>query len=136
MADLTATAAAVAVIFPLKAEIHTAIAGAAITAGQPVYVDTNGKAQLGDASAAGTAALRGIALQTVGAGQAFNMCKRGHLEGMGVSGEAYDAPMYLSDTAGSLADAAGTVSLIVGVVAPMTDKDLTKVLFVDLLWNL
>jgi hypothetical protein len=135
MADLTATAAAIAVVFPLKATIHTVIAGAAITAGQPVYVDSNGKGQLGDASAAGTAGVRGIALQSVGAGQALNILKEGHLEGCGVSGLTYDDPVYLSDTAGTLADAAGTVSKIVGRVAAMTEKDLTKVLYVDLPWN-
>jgi hypothetical protein len=121
-------------LFPFKAVIHTVIAGAAISAGQPVYVDSNGVAQLGDASAAGTATVKGLALQTVGAAQGLNILKEGHVEGCGVSGLAYSALVYLSDTAGALADGAGTVTKVIGSVVPVTDKDLTKVLYVDLDW--
>lgn len=134
MADLAFTAAKIAAAHPTKAEIVTMIAAAAITAGQSVYQDAAGKADLADASVAGTAGTRGIALQTVGAGQAVDVLKRGYVEGFTLT-QAYDAPIYQSDTAGDLADAAGTVSYLVGIVAPLTDKDITKALYVDLSWN-
>jgi hypothetical protein len=134
MADLVVTEAKVGVLFPLKAEIHTMIAAVAITAGQAVYQDSAGKADLADASAAGTAGMRGIALQSAGIGQPINVLKRGHVEGFTIA-QAYDAPLYLSDTAGAIADAAGTVSYLVGIVVGLTDKDITKAVFIDLSWN-
>lgn len=132
MADLTVTAANVSRAYPDTDETFDVIAGAAITEGQPFYIDSNGEAQLGDASAAGTAQIRGIALSAGQAKQVISAIKRGWLEGMGISGLAYDARVYLSDTAGSLADAAGTVSVTVGRVLPATDSDRTKLLYVDL----
>lgn len=134
MADLVVTEAAVAAIFPLKAEIHTMIAAEAITAGQVVFQDTAGKAQLADANAAGEQQARGIALTSGGAGQAINILKKGHVAGYTLS-QAYDAQIFLSDTVGALADAAGTLSVPVGRVVAMTDKALTKVLFVEFEWN-
>lgn len=130
MADLVSTEAAVAVIFPLKSIIHTGIAAVALTAGQAVYMDSSGDVDLADASAAGTATARGIVLESAGAGQAIDFCERGWLNGFTLS-QAYDAAIYLSDTAGALADAAGTVSVLCGRVLAMTDKARTKVLAVD-----
>ena len=54
MSDITVTAAQIAPVFPQKAEIYDLFAAAAITAGQIVYTTTAGKADLADASAAGT----------------------------------------------------------------------------------
>ncbi len=133
MADLVFVAGQVAVVFPLKAEIHTGIAGAAITAGQAVTIDANGDVILADASVAGTTVNPAIALETVGAAQAINILKRGQVAGFTLS-QAYGAELFLSDTAGDLADAAGTVSIHAGRVAAMTDKDRTKVLYVDFTW--
>lgn len=134
MADLAYTEANVAVVFPLKAEIHTVILGAAVEAGQAVYLDSSGDGDLADASAAGTATLKGLALNSGGAGQAINILKRGHVFGFTLT-QAYEAQIFLSDTAGDLADAAGTVSVPCGRVVSMTDKDRTKVLFFDIAWN-
>ncbi len=130
MADLVYTEAAVAVVFPIKARIHTGIAAAAIEAGQVVYIDSSGDVDLADASAAGTATARGIALESAGAGQAIDFCERGWLFGFTLS-QAYSAAIYLSDTAGDLADAVGTVTVLVGRVVAMTDKARTKVLAVN-----
>lgn len=135
MADIVSTEAAVAVVFPLKAEIHTCLAGAAITAGELVYLDSNGVAQLADGSAAGTAYPYGLALQSAGIGQAFNVLKRGHVAGFTIT-QAYWAQVFVSDTAGAIADAAGTVDVSIGRVVPMTDKALTKVLFIDIDYDL
>jgi hypothetical protein len=73
---------------------------------------------------------RGIALKSVAAGQPVPVLVRGVVFGFTVSGLAYDAAVYVSDTAGSLADAAGTTSLVAGRVVPLTDRGLTKVLYV------
>lgn len=129
MADLVSTAASIGSTNLQAAQTFSMIAAAAITAGQVVYRDATGKADLADASAAGTAGARGIALKTVAAGEAVTVLAEGEVEGYTIS-QAYDAPIFLSDTAGALADAAGTVSVAVGNVSAITDKDATKVLYV------
>lgn len=134
MADITVTAAQVAAIFPDKAEIIDMIAAETITAGQAVFLDSNGKAQLADANAAGEQQFRGIALTGGGAGQGISVLKRGHVYGFTVSGMAYDAIAYLSDTVGALADAHGTMTVNAGRVVPLTDASLTKVLYIDADW--
>ena len=72
----------------------------------------------------------GIALESAGAGQAVDFCEKGWLFGFTLS-QAYSAAIYLSDTAGDLADAVGTVTVLCGRVVAMTDKARTKVLAVD-----
>lgn len=134
MSDITVTAAKVGAIFPDKAEIYDFIAGATITAGQPVYVASTGKVSPADANASGKEQVRGIALNGGGAGQAISVLKKGHVSGFTLSG-AYDSIAYLSDTVGALADAAGTMSVPVGRVVPLSDASLTKVLYVDARWG-
>ena len=58
------------------------------------------------------------------AGEPVTAIKQGVIDGYDLSGLAYDAPVYLSDTDGALADAAGTVSVIVGRVIPGTSTTL------------
>jgi hypothetical protein len=49
---------------------------------------------------------------------------------------AYWAPLYGSNTAGSLDDAAGASSVIVGRVIPMNNSGvLTKVTYIDAPWT-
>ena len=134
MADIVVVNTAIGVLFPLKAEIHTWIAAVALTAGQAVYQDSSGEADLADASVAGTAEFRGIALQDAGAGQAVNVLKKGHVEGFTIA-QAYDAQLFVSNTAGAVADAAGVVTTAIGRVVALSDKDRTKVLFIDYPWN-
>lgn len=130
MADLTVTAAQVGAVFPDKALIFTAICAEAITAGQPLFVDTNGKVQLADANAAGEQQVRYLALEAGAAGQAISVLKEGHVYGFTLTSQAYDAPIFLSDTVGALADAAGTLGVPVGIVVALTDgSTLTKVLY-------
>src|SRR3990172_4586468 len=100
MTAVVVTAARVGPIWPLEAKIRTRIAAEALTAGQTVYVNSNGKVAKSNADAAGTAKLRGVALQTVGAGQAVDVQFEGEIGGFTVSALAYDAVVYLSDTAG------------------------------------
>lgn len=134
MTDIALTAAQIAAVYPEKAEIFTMIAAETITAGQAVFLDSNGKAQLADANGSGEQQIRGIALTGGGAGDAISILKRGHVYGFTISGLAYDAIVYLSDTVGALADAGGTLTVNVGRVVSMPDNSLTKVLFVECDW--
>lgn len=134
MADITVTADAVAVIYPAFAEIYDFIAAASITKGQALYLDSNGKVNLADANGSGTLQFRGIALNAAGAGQAVSVLKKGYVAGYTVSGMAYDAIAYISNTAGALADAAGATTIHAGRVVPMSDSSLTKVLYIDADW--
>lgn len=135
MADIVVTADNVAVLFPRFAEIYDFVAAAAITAGQALYLNTSGKVDLYDSNGSGTLQLLGIALNGAGAGQAVSVLKRGYLAGFTLS-QAYDAPIYGSNTAGALADAAGSSSIVAGKVKALTDSGtLTKCLYVDISWN-
>lgn len=133
MADITVTAAQVGVVFPAEAEIVNVVLAEAVTVGQALYVNSSGTYGLADANASGKQQFRGIALEGGGAGQGISMLKRGTLYGFTLSG-AYDSLAYLSDTAGALADAAGTMTVNAGRVAPMSDNDKTKVLYVEADW--
>lgn len=133
MADITVTAAQVAAIFPTKAEIYSFVAAEAITAGQAVYFTSAGKVGVADANASGKQQVRGIALNGAGAGTAVDVLKCGHVAGFTLG--TINSLAYLSDTAGALADAAGTVSAAVGRVVTLSDSALTKALYVDLNWT-
>ncbi len=136
MADITVTAAQVAPIYPHHAEIYDFIATEAIAKGQIVYQLTTGKVGVADANAGGKQQARGIALKAAAAGEAVSVLKKGHVAGYTVSGLNADVRLYLSDTAGALADAAGTMSVTCGrVVAMPDDPTLTKVLYADFDWN-
>lgn len=109
MADITVTKANVSALN----EGHTvkATAGATLTAGAVVYIDGSNNAKLADASAAATAHVAGlvIAPKDPVSGDGFDMAVPGCLIG-GFSGMTPGDLLYLSDTAGKLADAAGTKS--------------------------
>jgi hypothetical protein len=130
MADITVTAAQVAPVFPDEARIRSYIAAVAITAGQAVYRTSAGKADLADANGSGTLQFRGIALETVGAGQSVSVLEEGEIYGFTLAG-AYDSLAYVSNTAGALADAAGGTSIGAGRVVNLTDGSLTKVLYIQ-----
>jgi predicted RecA/RadA family phage recombinase len=93
---------------------ETRPAAADITAGTFVRADTNGNWVLALATTAPNAAGARLALRTVKSGQALTAMRRGVVGGFTVS-QAFGAALYLSDT-GTLADAAGTVSVQVGRV--------------------
>lgn len=134
MADLTIGTNGISLVHSNEAEIVDMIAAEAIVAGQPVYQTNAGKSGIADANAAGKQQFRGIALKDTPAGKACPVLKRGYLAGYALSGVAYDGPVYLSDTVGKLADGAGTMTVICGRVAAMTDPDLTKILYVEADW--
>lgn len=135
MSAITVTAAQVAELYPFK-EIYSLEAAEAITKGQAVYVNSNGKAALADASAAGTLNLVAIALNSVGAGQPVSVLKAGFVAGATLTGLAYGDPVYVSDTAGGLDTAAGTVSKVIGRVAPVNQAgSIQKALYIQSDWN-
>lgn len=135
MADIAVTAAKVGLVDPDKSVTFDGIAAEAITKGQPLYQVTTGKFGIADANAANKQQVRGIALQDAGANQAVTMLVKGAAYGWTLTSQAYDTPVFLSDTAGALADAAGTLGVPVGVVTSLADKDLTKVIFFDIRWG-
>lgn len=135
MADLALTAAQIGVVFPNDARIFPFIAAETLTAGQVCYVNTSGKLEAADANAAGEQQARVLALNGGGAGQAIDGLKEGHVYGFTIT-QAYDAPVFLSDTVGLIADAAGTLEVPLGIVAPLTDgSTLTKVLYFSARWR-
>lgn len=129
MAAISVTAAQIAEVDPIKATIRNYITGVALTKGQAVYiVPATGKLALADGNGSGTKQFRGVALDAGGVGAAVRVLEAGDCYGFDLSGLNYDDPVYLSDTAGSLDTAAGTVTVYCGRVAPLTDASLTKVL--------
>lgn len=103
----------------------------AITAGQAVYKLAAGTVGIADANASGKQQFRGIALETVGSGEACLIAYFGPVEGFTLAGDV-DTFVYLSDTAGELADTNGTMNVKVGRVDMRDDG--TKFLFVDVSW--
>lgn len=136
MSAITVTAAQVAVLYPSKSEIYSLEAAEAITKGQAVYVNANGKAALADASAAGTLITVLFALDSVGAGQSLSALKAGFVAGATLTSLAYGDAVYISDTAGGLDTAAGTVSKVIGRVAPVNQAgNIQKALYIQSDWN-
>jgi hypothetical protein len=129
MADLTLTGTKVNVCHE-RDLVNNVLAAVAITGGQVCYVvAATGKANLASAAAASTAQVGGLAIPTKqsgssgGVGQPVALAQDAEVEGFDLSGLAYWAPIYLSNNAGKLADAAGTVSVVVGRVIPTTELD-------------
>lgn len=93
-----------------------------IAPGAPVRLDTStGRFTNANGSSSGEARVWGIAVgqKSIAAGMPCTAIRRGVLDGYNFS-QAYDAAIYLSDTDGTLADSAGTVSTVVGRVIPAT----------------
>ena len=134
MGAIAVTAALVGLVDPMKADVRAYIATETITKGQAVYILTTGKVGVADANASGKQQFRGIALNGGGAGQAIDVCHEGELYGFTLSGDA-ESFAYLSDSVGELADTNGTMTVPVGRVECLTDKDLTKVLRVFTSWD-
>jgi hypothetical protein len=134
-ADITVTAAKVAPVDPTKARIKSFVAAATITAGQALYIDSNGKVNLADGNGSGTLQCIGVALNGGGAGQAIDVLMEGEVYGYTLATVAYGGPVYVSETAGALYDADTTGHILIGRCVPLSDKDLTKVLMVHAPWN-
>lgn len=137
MAELSPTAANVAPVNDTQYVARTYIAAAAITAGEALYLNSSGKAAKALATALSTSEpFLGIATHGCGAGSPVEVLSMGAMEGMGVSGQNYGTPIYLSETtAGDLTTTAPStntdVVVEVGKVLPMPGPGLEKVLWVQ-----
>lgn len=135
MADITVTAAQVAPVNETQYTPVTYIAGVAITKGQAIAINTTtGLAVLADGSSGQPNGPRGIALLNAAAGEPVVAIEDGSVYGFDLSALAYDAVVYVSNTAGALSgDAADSdVDTVVGRVKPMHDGATpTKVLDVN-----
>lgn len=113
-------------------EQDTLPAGVAITAGQAVSVDANGDLVLADANP--VVACHGIALTTCGVREACTFLRKGLVD----LGDVMDAMavldlVYISDTAGRLADAQVNGVAAIGTVYPVWGATaVDKVLRIDL----
>jgi len=130
MADISllntyGTGTSVSLISRDQARIRPYIATAAITNGQAVYVDATGGVQPCSSAASGTKQFKGIALDTVGIGQATDVVLEGELVGWDLSGVAFDAQVFASDNAGNIATAAGTNNVPVGRVTAISDSSVS-----------
>lgn len=135
MAKVNVTPALVAVVFPQKAQIFDRIAAEQLAPGDTCYLNSNGKAAKANAGAAGTLAQPGTVLTPARAGQGVSVLKSGHVAGYDVSGLAYGAALYASNTAGEVADAAGTVSKVIGhVEAIPVANGAQKVAYIEHVW--
>ena len=106
-------------------QVHTGPAAAALVAGQVVRWDTNGKIALANAANATNAGnYRGICIETQATANLPTSFVAGegalvHLGEAVLDALAVGAPVYLNDTNGSLGDAAGTTSVVIGHVYPI-----------------
>jgi hypothetical protein len=138
MADLALTATQISPVNETQAVVRYGKAAVALTAGDAVYFNSSGKLALARANAVGTSQLEGVVLSQPGAGanQTCEYIMQGSVYGFTLTGMAYGATAYLSSAvAGKLADTktTGTGNFVVeaGRVIPMSDNDLTKVLYVN-----
>lgn len=116
----------------------TLVAGESLSPGQAVRLDTaTGRFTKANATSASEARVYGIAVGShdIPAGYPLTAIRRGVVEGYAIT-SLYDAPIYLGNTDGALADAAGTVSVVVGRVLPGSAQPLgsasAKLLLINL----
>lgn len=132
MADLTVNPNRLRPMEGIELRAIPMIAAEAITKGQAVYQNATGFAAPASAAVAGTLdRLVGIATSDAPAGSAVDVVYHGRFAGFDLSNMDPGDPVFVSDTAGALADAAGTAWARVGRVFVMTDRGRTKFLFVD-----
>lgn len=108
-----------------------------LAVGDAVRLDTStGKWTGANGSSAGEARMWGVLVSVDPAGAVGTAIRKGVVDGFALTGLAYDAAVYLSNTDKTLADAAGTTTVAVGRVIPGTATTLgtafDKLLEVDL----
>lgn len=115
MATIALTTANRVEVVGFPQQQRTLVAGIDVVAGAPLQESTTGKWQAANGTTAALARNVYVATRTVKTGESVTAVRKGLLDGFALSGMAYNAPVFLSDT-GTLADAAGTVSTILGYV--------------------
>jgi len=107
----------------------------AIVAGAPVRIEAAGKFTNGNGTDTTENNIWGIATNSAAINEPVTAVKRGLLDGFTFT-QAYNAPIYVSDTDGRLGDAAGTATKLVGRVVPAWSQRLgtaaDKILSVEL----
>jgi hypothetical protein len=141
MADRTMTAANIAIPDPHNSEIHAFLMDdpTADLLGKPVYVKSNRKVALAQANGGGKL-FQAIGVVVSRRGRAVSVLKRGFLEGIDCENMTAGDPLFLSDTAGAIADAAsGTKTVPMGRAMPCTDgtgvsNDVRLLAYIDVPW--
>lgn len=110
-------------------------AGVAVVAGAAVIIDPQtGTWALADADAPPTTRVFGLATRSAQVGEGLTAIRVGILDGFALDTLDYDQDVFLSSTAGAIADAAaGPGALPIGRVVPGTSSAL-GVAFDKLLW--
>jgi hypothetical protein len=110
------------------------IAGGAISAGDPVKLNTNGHVVVAAETDSVEMTLVGIALKSVTSGLPVTVIRQGVVDNLNLTG-AYGAPVYVGATSG-LATTAATTGAAVGQVIPMNNNLLgtvpQKVLWINI----
>lgn len=134
-ANIALTAAKIAMVDPTKCEVWPRIAAATITAGQALYETSTGTVGVADATTGGGLyQFYGIALTGGASGAAIDVLLRGHVYGFTVSSTNCGTVLHLSETAGTLADAApaGTGTAVhCGLVTALSDATPTRIVWID-----
>lgn len=130
MADIAVVSTELGLPFPKEARVRSYKAAEALTKGQSVYRSTTGTVGISDGNITAKDEFLGIALQSAGqAGQTIDVLEMGECEGFTVTGMNVGDKVFLSDTAGALADGPGTRFEIVGEIVNLNDgPNQTKVI--------
>jgi hypothetical protein len=115
-ADLTITTIRPVMVL----EQYTGPVNEAVALGQYVRINTTtGLVELGNGSSAAEARAGGLALHAAAVGETVTFVRKGVVDvGEALVNLTYDDDVFLSNTDGTLADTAGTATLIVGTVFP------------------
>lgn len=111
-------------VFSQFCRIRSMLAIAAgVTRGQWLYLTTAGRVAAGNTNSAGKQQFVGIALNTAGDGEPVDVLEEGFVDGYEISALAYGATVYANDTDGVIGTAAGTMTVAIGRVVPISDRD-------------
>lgn len=127
MADINLTTANRVEVVGIPVRQTTLAAGEDITAGAPLTINSTGKFVNSDANgAAPLNTCKAISTRTVKSGQSVTGIQEGDMDGWDLSGLAYGALVYVSDTVGRIGSGSGTASLPLGYVKPATGNPITS----------
>jgi hypothetical protein len=122
------------VVFAEEAEIRDFKEAETLAVGESVYITVAGKALKTNVDGVVPAKAQGRGIVVMRTGSTVSVMKKGYLAGYDLSALAYDAQLFLSNTAGKLSDAAGTISVPCARVSCLTNDSLTKILYVEFDW--
>jgi hypothetical protein len=139
MADIALITADKVQVVSLPIQQRCLLAGEDIVAGAPVVIDNTSGGKFLNSDANGAAPRNtqpyGIATHTAKSGQSVTAIRQGPMDGFDLSAVNYGAKVFVSDTVGRIADAAGTATLPVGIVEPALAQPLgtsaDKILMVE-----